>query len=287
MQSFAESYDDDHSSYFARMASVPLLSAEEETFLTRRLQRGDLQARQRLVESNIRLVINIARNYRNRNLPLEDLIQEGTIGLIQAAEKFDPERGFRFSTYATHWIRQSIGRAIDSKAKAIRLPAHVLQSLRKVEKAREQLSRDLGREPNLEQIATVMGVAPNKLIALVQSSQDLISLDQTVGDLSGMTVASFVKDRADKEIETSVISDELIQELTHIINDLNEREQTVMKIRLRLEEHEDDDNSPEAMAKELKLSRERLRQIEVQAIKKLRALAARRTRFKDTINDAS
>ena len=170
-------YDDGVPSYLGRLTQAPLLTSEEEIELTRAVQRGDGAAKQRLIESNMRLVINIAKTYRNRAIPLEDLIQEGAIGLMQAAERFDPDKGFRFSTYANHWIRQAIGRAIDNKSKAIRLPAHVSQSLRRIEKEKTRLSRELGQEPSPEQIAAAMGISPKKLLTLVQSSQELLSLD--------------------------------------------------------------------------------------------------------------
>src|SRR5579859_8178584 len=128
-------------SYLSRLTQSPLLTPEEEIILTRAVQAGDKLAKHRLIESNMRLVINIAKTYRNRSIPLEDLIQEGAIGLMQAAERFDPDKGFRFSTYATHWIRQAIGRAIDNKGKAIRLPAHVSQSIRRIEKEKENFIR--------------------------------------------------------------------------------------------------------------------------------------------------
>src|SRR5688572_27330924 len=146
-------------SYLSRLTQAPLLTAEEEVILMRAIQKGDESARRRLIESNMRLVINIAKTYRNRAIPLEDLIQEGAIGLMQAAERFDPDKGFRFSTYATHWIRQAIGRAIDNKSKAIRLPAHVSQSLRKIEKERLRLSRELGSDPTHDQLALALGIS--------------------------------------------------------------------------------------------------------------------------------
>src|SRR5215469_12385559 len=149
-------FDDGIPSYLGRLTQAPLLRPEEEVELTRAVQRGDMAARQRLIESNMRLVINIAKAYRNRSMPLEDLIQEGAIGLMQAAERFDPDKGFRFSTYATHWVRQAIGRAIDNKSKAIRLPAHVSQSLRKVERERMRLARDLGYDPTPDQLAAAL-----------------------------------------------------------------------------------------------------------------------------------
>lgn len=147
-------------SYLNRLTRTPLLTPEEEVELTRAVQKGDERARMRLIESNMRLVINIAKSYRNRSIPLEDLIQEGAIGLMQAAERFDPDKGYRFSTYATHWIRQAIGRAIDNKSKAIRLPAHVSQSLRKIERERLRLARELGKDPSLDQLATALASRP-------------------------------------------------------------------------------------------------------------------------------
>lgn len=273
-------HEDGIPSYLSRLTQTPLLTPEEEVSLTRAVQAGDKAAKDRLIEANMRLVINIAKTYRNRAIPLEDLIQEGAIGLMQAAERFDPEKGFRFSTYATHWIRQAIGRAIDNKSKAIRLPAHVSQSLRKVEKERQRLIRELGQEPSPEQLAAALGVSPKKLLTLLQSSQDLLSLDMSVGDSGGMTLGGLIKDTSNADPEEMVLSQELQHELQHILLELNEREQRVMLRRFRL----DGDEAPlqEDLAKELKLSRERVRQIEVQAIKKLRALAQKR-RLRDML----
>lgn len=274
-------FDDGIPSYLGRLTQSPLLTQEEEVELTRAVQSGNKIARQRLIESNMRLVINIAKTYRNRSIPLEDLIQEGAIGLMQAAERFDPDKGFRFSTYATHWIRQAIGRAIDNKSKAIRLPAHVSQSLRKVEKEKVRLARELGMDPSPEQLASAMGISAKKLLTLIQSSQELLSLDMTVGDSGGMTLGGLIKDNKNTDPETMILSQEMIEELQRIICELNEREQRVMRLRFRL----DGSDAPlqEDIAKELKLSRERVRQIEVQAIKKLRALAQRR-RLRDMLS---
>lgn len=274
-------HDEGIPSYLGRLTQAPLLTAEEEVTLTRAVQRGCTRSKQRLIESNMRLVINIAKTYRNRSIPLEDLIQEGAIGLMQAAERFDPEKGFRFSTYATHWIKQAIGRAIDNKSKAIRLPAHVSQSLRKVEKEKIRLSRELGQDPTPEQLASAMGISPKKLLALLQSSQDLLSLDMTVGDSGGMTLGGLIRDTANNDPETMMLSQEMLQELQRIMLELNEREQRVMRLRFRL----DGSEAPQQdeIAKEMKLSRERIRQIEVQAIKKLRALAQRR-RLRDMLS---
>ncbi len=271
-------------SYLNRLTQAPLLTQEEEVALTRAVQQGDAQAKSRLIESNMRLVINIAKGYRNRAIPLEDLIQEGAIGLMQAAERFDPDKGFRFSTYATHWIRQAIGRAIDNKSKAIRLPAHVSQSIRKIERVKSELARELGREPTLEQIAVVMGLTPKKLQTLMQSSQDLLSLDMSIGDSGGMTLAGLIRDDSESDPETVVLDKEVLDELHQILSELNDREQRVMRMRFQVGEPDRAAPDPEEVAKELKLSRERVRQIEVQAIKKLRAIAQKR-RSKDVLGN--
>jgi RNA polymerase primary sigma factor len=199
---------------------------------------------------------------------------------MQAAERFDPEKGFRFSTYATHWIRQAIGRAIDNKSKAIRLPAHVSQSLRRVERERQRLVRELGYDPSPEQIAFAMGISAKKLITLLQSSQELLSLDMSIGEASGMTLGGLIRDNTDNP-EALILTQEMIDELQRILMELNDREQRVMRLRFRLDGAEPP--QPEDVAKELKLSRERVRQIEIQAIKKLRALAQRR-RLREMMN---
>jgi len=262
-------------SYLNKLTKAPLLTPEEEVELTRCVQKGDKRARQRLIESNMRLVINIAKTYRSRAIPLEDLIQEGAIGLMQAAERFDPEKGFRFSTYATHWIRQAIGRAIDNKSKAIRLPAHVSQSLRRIEKERLRLARELGTDPSQDQLACALGISARKLNTLVQSSQDLLSLDMSVGENSGTTLGGLIRDNRNEDPEALVLSEEVMEELSRILLELNEREQKVMRLRFRLDGAQDP-TMQEDIAKEMKLSRERIRQIEIQAIKKLRILAQRK-----------
>ncbi len=275
-------HEDGIPSYLSRLTQAKLLSPEEEADLTKAVQNGDVSARQRLVEANMRLVINIAKSYRNRTIPLEDLIQEGAIGLMQAAERFDPAKGFRFSTYATHWIRQSIGRAIDNKSKAIRLPAHVSQSLRKIEREKTRLMRELGTEPSTEQLAQAIGITPKKLLTLIQSSQELLSLDMSLGDGSGMTLGGLLKDNSQADPETLYFSQEMVVELQRIISELNDREQHVMRLRFRLD-GSSEVSLQEDIAKEMKLSRERVRQIELQAIKKLRALAQRR-RLRDMLS---
>lgn len=269
-------HDDALPSYLNRLTQAPLLRPDEEVALTRAVQRGDAKAKQRLVEANMRLVINIAKSYRSKAIPIEDLIQEGAIGLMHAAERFDPEKGFRFSTYATHWIRQSIGRALDNKAKAIRIPAHISQSLRKIERIRAQLVRDLGTEPTTEQLAAAIGISPKRLQTLCQASQEMLSLDMKVGDSENTTLGNLLKDENQTDPETECLSGEIMEELQHILMELNERERRVMSYRLRMDGVSDENEVRDDLARELSLSRERVRQIELQAIKKLRAMAQRR-----------
>lgn len=238
-------------------------------------RKGDEAAKRRLVESNMRLVINIAKNYRSKSVFLEDLIQEGAIGLMQAIERFDPERGYRFSTYASHWIRQAIGRALDNKAKAIRLPAHISQSLRRIERERIRLARETGVEPTHEQIAKAIGISPKKLSHLMQASKELLSLDMRVGDSDSATLGSLLPDENCHDPEASLLAEERWKELQMILMELSERERRVMTQRLRVAEGEELTTVRDRLAKEMHISRERIRQIELQAIKKLRAVAQR------------
>lgn len=269
-------HDDGIPSYLGRLTQAPLLNSEEEFNLTEAAQKGDCAARLRLIESNMRLVINIAKSYRSRAVPLEDLIQEGAIGLMHAVDRFDPGKGFRFSTYATHWIRQSIGRALDNKSKAIRLPAHISQSLRRIDREKMRLMRELGHEPTHDELAISLGLSPKKLTILLQSSMDMLSLDMRVGDGEGTTLGSLLPDYATVSPEDAVMTTERVEELHEIMTELTERERRVMMQRLKMDEGEELSSIRERLAKEMQISRERIRQIELQAIKKLRTVAHRR-----------
>ena len=259
-------FEDGIPSYLGRLTQAPLLTAQQEEELTRLVQKGDVAARQRLIESNMRLVINIARSYRCKAVPLEDLIQEGAIGLMQAAERFDPARGFRFSTYATHWIRQAIGRAIDNKSKAIR----------KIERERLKLAGELGCEPTADQVAAAMGIHPRKLLSLLQSSQDMLSLDMNVGDSGNITLGGLIRDDRISSPEVKVMDEAAKEELKRALSELNEKEQRVMRMRLNLDDGRGSAQLQDDVAREMRLSRERVRQIEIQAIKKLRLIAVQR-----------
>ncbi|MFN3728860.1 MAG: RNA polymerase sigma factor RpoD/SigA [Fimbriimonadaceae bacterium] len=269
-------HEDAIPSYLNRLTQAPLLTVDEERVLTRRCADGDEDAKNRLIESNMRLVINIAKTYRCRTVPLEDLIQEGAIGLMQAVERFDPDKGFRFSTYATHWIRQAIGRAIDNKAKAIRLPSHISQSLRKLQRERDRILNSTGSEPTLDQLATAMNVSPAKVLMLIQASHELLSLDMTVGENGSSTLGGLLRDTSGVDPDEAIHDREILRALSEIITELSEREQKVMRLRFKIDGADLEGTPHEDIARELKLSRERVRQIELQAIKKLRAVAQRR-----------
>lgn len=262
-------------SYLARLTQAPLLHPEEEKSLSLAAQAGCEKSRERIIESNMRLVINIARTYQVPSIPLEDLIQEGAIGLMQAVERFDPAKGFRFSTYATHWVRQAIGRAIDCKSKTIRLPAHISQSLRKVEKSRAELARSLGREPTHEELAKALGIGTKRLTNLMQASQDLLSLDNSVPGNESVSLGSLIQDQRARNPERAVLDLEVLLELEEVMAQLSEKERKVVTHRLR---HGDEEDATvrKQLSEEMQISRERIRQLEVQAIKKLRVVAQRR-----------
>ncbi len=276
--SVAGSFLDDLASYINRLTRTKLLTATEEKSLSRRARYGDLLAKERLIEANMRLVVSIAKNYLASGIPLEDLIQEGAIGLMTATERFDPRMGYRFSTYATQWIRQSIGRAIDNKAKAIRLPAHISESLRKIDKSRAELQRLLGQEPTVEQLSAHTGLSLKKMNSLLQTTQEPVSLDMTVGDDDNTSLGSLVLDRTAPNPQDELIAQEMRGEIEAILNTLDEREKIVMRKRFGFDE--DDKSVLQQIGDELNISRERVRQIESQALRKLRS-AARKKRLRD------
>ncbi len=263
--------------YMTQLTRLRLLTFEEEVDLANRVQNGGKPAqaaKDRLVEANMRLVINIAKNYHTPLVPFEDLVQEGAIGLMTAAERYDPSKGYRFSTYATHWIRQAISRAIDNKAKAIRIPAHVSETLRRLEKTRTALLRELGDEPTAEQIAHSMGLPVRKVSALMLAGQEPVSLDMLVGDEENTTLASLINDRSASNPQDAILIAEMQKELGALFSELTPRELEIMRRRLGF----DDDSAQvlQEIGETLHISRERVRQIEVQALKKLKFAAKRR-----------
>jgi RNA polymerase primary sigma factor len=264
-------------SFINRLTRQRLLTFDEEVELSARVQRGDNRAKDRLVEANMRLVINIAKNYHNPLVPFEDLVQEGAIGLMTAAERFDPEKGYRFSTYATHWIRQAISRAIDNKAKAIRIPAHVSESLRKLERMRALLLRENGEEPSAELLAQRLGISARKVNALIQAGQEPVSLDMLVGDEENTTLASLIFDRTAANPQEAILGAEMQQQICSLLAILTPREREIMQKRLGFEE--DSMQVLQEIGEKLHISRERVRQIEVQALRKLRHAAKRKNLY--------
>ncbi len=260
--------DDPVKAYLKEIGQVPLLSAKEEQTLARAARAGDADARRRLSEANLRLVVSVAKRYAGRGLPFLDLIQEGNLGLMKAAEKFEPDRGFKFSTYATWWIRQSITRAIADQGRTIRIPVHLVEHINRVRKTAGELLRKNGREPTAEEIAVRLEMEPDRVRELLQLAQEPVSLETPVGEEEDAHLEDFIQDE-----EAGVPVDEagrqlLRRELMSVLKSLTPREERVITLRFGL-----DDGRPrtlEELGKEFNVTRERIRQIEAKALRKLR-----------------
>jgi RNA polymerase primary sigma factor len=261
--------DDPVKMYLKDIGKVPLLSSEEEIVLAKRMIEGDEYAKAKLSEANLRLVVSIAKRYVGRtSMQFLDLIQEGNLGLLKAVEKFDHTKGFRFSTYATWWIRQSITRAMADQARTIRIPVHMVETIHKLTRATRQLLQKLGRDPSVEEIAEFMELSIEKVEEIQKIAQDPISLENPVGEEDDSKIADFIEDetiRSPVEVATQNL---LKEQLMAVIDTLTPREQKVIRLRYGL-----DDSHPrtlEEVGKEFNVTRERIRQIEAKALRKLR-----------------
>ncbi len=260
--------DDPVRMYFKEIGKVPLLTAEEELELAKRIEAGDEEAKKKLCESNLRLVVSIARRYLNRGLSFLDLIQEGNLGLIKAVEKFDYRKGFKFSTYATWWIRQAITRSIADQARTIRIPVHMVETINKLIRVSRQLLQEYGREPTSEEIAKEMGISVEKVREIKKISQDPVSLETPIGEEEDSHLGDFIPDDDIPSPVDAAAYSMLQKQLREVLDTLSEREKKVLILRFGL-----DDGRPrtlEEVGKEFNVTRERIRQIEAKALRKLR-----------------
>jgi RNA polymerase sigma factor, sigma-70 family len=256
--------------YLVQMGKYPLLNKEEEIALAKRIAEGDQEAKNALINANLRLVVSVAKHYANKNLPLADLIQEGNIGLTRAAEKFDYTKGFKFSTYATWWIKQAVSRAIADQSRNIRLPVHVVECIRKINNVRRELLQSLGRDPTDEEVAKALpGFTENDVAYYATLPLDTVSLDAPVGDEDSSEVGDFVKTEGDEEEVTEGLEDEDRNNLIRQgLKQLNQREQEIIILLYGLDDGES--KSLEEVGKKYSLSRERIRQIRDAALAKMR-----------------
>ena len=254
--------------YLKEIGTVPLLTAEEEMELARRKQAGDEKAKKKLIEANLRLVVSIAKRYTGRGMSFLDLVQEGNLGLIKGVEKFDPEKGFKLSTYATWWIRQSVTRALADQARTIRVPVHMVETINKMSKMQRKLTLELGYEPSVAELAKALDMTEEKVMEIMQIAREPASLETPIGEEDDSNLGDFVADNNVLTPEDNVESVMLREHIDALLGDLKERERQVIVLRFGLE-----DGHPrtlEEVGREFKVTRERIRQIEAKALRKLR-----------------
>ena len=262
------SIDDPVRMYLKEIGKVPLLSADEEVELAKRMENGDIEAKKKLAEANLRLVVSIAKRYVGRGMLFLDLIQEGNLGLIKAVEKFDYKKGYKFSTYATWWIRQAITRAIADQARTIRIPVHMVETINKYVRVQRQLLQELGREPQPEEIAKHMNMPVDRVREIQKISLEPVSLETPIGEEEDSHLGDFIQDDNVPVPAEAAAFTLLREQLDEVLGTLTEREQKVLKLRFGLEDGRA--RTLEEVGKEFKVTRERIRQIEAKALRKLR-----------------
>ena len=275
------SMDDPVKMYLKDIGKVPLLQPSEETELAKRMMEGDEDAKRLLSEANLRLVVSIAKRYMGRGMHFLDLIQEGNLGLMKAVEKFDYQKGFKFSTYATWWIRQAITRAIADQARTIRIPVHMVETINKFVRASRKLLQELGREPHPEEIAEAMDITPERVREIQKIAQDPVSLETPIGEEEDSHLSDFIEDESSAAPTDAVSFTMLKEQLIGVLDTLTPREEKVLRLRYGL-----DDGRPrtlEEVGKEFNVTRERIRQIEAKALRKLRH-PSRSKRLKDFLD---
>ena len=260
--------DDPVKMYLKDIGRVPLLTAEEEVDLAKRMQENDVSAKKRLSEANLRLVVSIAKRYVGRGMLFLDLIQEGNLGLMKAVEKFDYQKGFKFSTYATWWIRQSITRAIADQARTIRIPVHMVETINKLTRVQRVLLQELGREPTAEEMAESLGVTVERVHEILRIAQDPVSLETPIGEEEDSHLGDFIEDEKAITPNDSVAAAMLREQLFNALDMLTPREEKVLRLRYGIEDGKS--RTLEEVGKEFNVTRERIRQIEAKALRKLR-----------------
>ena len=269
---FTGAADDSVAMYLKEIGLVPLLTPKAETMLAKRIAEGDAHAKNELVTANLCLVVSVAKRYEHRGLSLLDLIQEGNLGLIKAAEKFDCEKGCRFSTYATWWIRQSITRAIADKARIIRLPIHLIESINKIKKATMDLTTELGRIPNKQEIADKMGITVTKLTSIIKSTQSTISIDTPTGQKDDSNkIIDYIVDESTITPDSLVSQESMLDDIKNMLDQLSQKERDVLILRFGLN-NDGNKKTLDEIGSIYGVSRERIRQIENRAISKLKKL---------------
>jgi RNA polymerase primary sigma factor len=254
--------------YLREIGKISLLTPEEEVELAKRVEEGEEEAKKKLIEANLRLVVSIAKKYIGRGLSFLDLIQEGNLGLIRAVEKFDYRKGFKFSTYATWWIRQAITRAIADQARTIRIPVHMVETINKLIRVSRQLVQQLGREPTIEEIAQALGLPPEKVEDIQRIAQEPVSLETPIGEEEDSQLGDFLEDKESPNPEDATAGQLLREQLEEMLGELTEREREVLRLRFGLEDGHA--HTLEEVGKRFNVTRERIRQIEAKALRKLR-----------------